>query len=294
MGRVPQLVAITGGAGRVGRLVAEDLASDGVEVIILDLPGVDYEGLDGRPGFKVHAGDIGDYDYLRTAFAGCDVVVHLAAVLPPVADENLELTQTVNVDGTSNVLHVMQETCPSAGLVFGSSVVVYGNTQGLEHPVGIEANLAGIGAYAQSKMVCERLIDESSISSTILRISGVSVAGFLLPPDIWPFTREQRMEFVLREDVAAAVAAAVRRPDTRGHIFNVAGGITWQMTGQEYSDAYFAAFGMASEEAGFIGESTAFDFFDTTATVSSLGFYPTIFLAYLKRVEGAIQKALED
>ena len=66
------------------------------------------------------------------------------------------------------------------------------------------------------------------------------------------------------------------------------------MTGQEYSDAYFEVFGMASEEAGFIGESTAFDFFETASTVSSLSFSPTIFPAYIKRVEGAIQKVLED
>lgn len=289
-----QRVAITGGAGRVGRLVAEDLAADGTQVRILDLPGVNYEGLEGRTGFEVLPGDIGDANYLEGAFTGCDVVVHLAAVLPPVADDNRELAQRVNVDGTRNVLAAMQEVCPEAGLVFGSSVVVYGDTQELELPVGTGADLAGIGAYAESKMDCEKLIRESGVSCTTLRISGVSVADFLMPPDVWPFTPGQRMEFVLREDVATAVAAAARRPETGGQVFNVSGGGTWRMTGHEYSDAYLAAFQMAPEDANFIGESTAFDFYDMDSTIAALDFSPTVFTEFIAGVEEAIRKALEE
>ena len=286
-------VGITGGAGRVGRLVAEDLAGSGAQVKILDLPGVNYEGLEGRPGFEVVPGDIGDGEYLQAALAGCDVVVHLAAVLPPVADENRELAQRVNVDGTRNVLAAMRAVCPESRLVFGSSVVVHGNTQALKPPVKIDTELNGIGAYAESKMASERHIRESGLSSTVLRISGVSVADFLMPPDIWPFTAGQRMEFVLREDVAAAVAAVARRPETSGKVFNVSGGETWRMTGREYSDAYLAAFQMAPEEARFLEESTAFDFYDMEATTAGLDFSPTNFAGFIAGVEDAIRKALE-
>ena len=286
-------VAITGGSGRVGRLVADDLAGDSKQVKILDLPGVNYEGLEGRPGFEILPGDIGDGRYLQAALGGCDVVVHLAAVLPPIADENRELTQAVNVDGTRNVLAAMRAVCPEARLVFGSSVVVYGNTQALKPPVKTETELKGVGAYAESKMASEKLIRESGLSSTILRISGVSVADFLMPPDVWPFTAAQRMEFVLREDVAAALAAAVRRPTTRGQVFNVSGGATWRMTGREYSDAYLAAFQMEPEEARYIEESTAFDFYDLESTTTALEFSPTPFAGFVAGVEAAIRKALE-
>ncbi len=293
MSETTRSIAITGGAGRVGRLVAEDLAGGGVEVKILDLPGVDYEGLEGRQGFEVLPGDIGDGNYLRAAFADCDVVVHLAAVLPPVADENRELAQRVNVDGTRKVLAAMQVVCPEARLVFGSSVVVYGNTQALKPPVKIDTELNGVGAYAESKIASEKLIHDSGLSSTILRISGVSVADFLMPPDVWPFTAGQRMEFVLREDVAAAVAAAAQRSETGGQTFNVSGGDTWRMTGQEYSDAYLAAFQMASEDANFIEASTAFDLYDIDATTAALEFSPTAFAGFIAGVEEAIRKALE-
>lgn len=294
MNKTARSVAITGGAGRVGRLVAEDLAGDGLVVKILDLPGVSYDGLEDQAGYEILPGDIGDGDYLRAAFAGCEAVVHLAAVLPPVADDNPALTQRVNVDGTANVLATMQAVAPEAHLVFGSSVVVYGNTQKYEPPVGIDTELNGIGAYAQSKMASEDLIREVGLTSTVLRISGVSVADFLMPPDIWPFTAEQRMEFVLREDVATAAAAAVRKPGGAWRVFNVAGGDTWRMTGQAYSDAYLAAFEMEPEDANFIEESTAFDFYDTTTTATELGLTTTPFAGFIDGVEAAIRKAMEE
>ncbi|HJO06512.1 MAG TPA: NAD(P)-dependent oxidoreductase [Chloroflexota bacterium] len=294
MNKTARSVAITGGAGRVGRLVAEDLVNDGMVVKIMDLPGVNYEGLEGQPGHEILPGDIGDIDYLRASFAGCEAVVHLAAVLPPVADDNPDLAERVNVGGTENVLAAMQAVAPNAHLVFGSSVVVYGNTQGSEPPVGIETDVNGIGAYAQSKMESERLIREAGLASTVLRISGVSVADFLMPPDVWPFTAEQRMEFVLREDVAKAAAAAVRAPGAVGRVLNVAGGGTWRMTGQEYSDAYFGAFELPLEEASFIEQSTAFDFYDTTATEKELGLATTPFSDFVAGVEEAIRRALEE
>ena len=60
MNKTARSVAITGAAGRVGRLVAEDLVNDGMVVKIMDLPGVNYEGLEGQPGYEILPGDIGD------------------------------------------------------------------------------------------------------------------------------------------------------------------------------------------------------------------------------------------
>ena len=94
------------------------------------------------------------------------------------------------------------------GLVFSSSVVVYGNTQDLDAPIRTDAPLQGVGAYAESKIAAETAIAVSGRNSVILRISGVSVPDFLLPPDRWPFTSDQRMEFVQVADVAAALTSA--------------------------------------------------------------------------------------
>jgi len=294
MDRAQQLVAITGGAGRVGRLVASILKDNHCNIRILDLPTADYTGLDEDDSLKLFPGDIGDEQYLAESLLGCDVVVHLAAVLPPIADENPALTRKVNVDGTTNVINVMSDKAPFARLVFGSSVVVYGNTQNRSVPVRVDTPLNGVGAYAESKIECERIIADSGVQNTILRISGVSVAEFLMPPVPWPFTESQRMEFVLVDDVAAAVAQATLNKRAVGTIYNVAGGDTWRMVGRQYSDEYYALLQIPVDEAEFITESRAFDYFDTERTALDLDFVPTEFSGFKDLVERSIQELMGE
>ena len=60
--------------------------------------------------------------------SGIDLVIHLAAkagVRPSII--NPTLYQTVNLDGTSNVLEAMKKN-PSTKLIFASSSSVYGET----------------------------------------------------------------------------------------------------------------------------------------------------------------------
>jgi nucleoside-diphosphate-sugar epimerase len=282
-------IAITGGAGRIGRLVAAELRGWGARLRILDLPQANFEGLSGQAGIEVFPGDITDRDYVTGALADSDVVVHLAAVLPPVADENEALAQKVNVGGTASVLAAMSRSCPDARLVFSSSVVVYGNTQAGEPPVACDRELAGVGSYARSKVDSEALIAESGIPVTILRVSGVAVAEALMPPQPWPFTAGQRMEFVLLEDAAGPLARAAKDPATVGRTYNVAGGESWRMRGSSYSADYYGLLMMAPEDAGFLEESRAFDFYDTANTVADLGFVPTPYDQYLERTRSAIQ-----
>lgn len=283
-------IAITGGAGRIGRLVAAELRAWGAQLKILDLPQANFEGLAGEAGVDVFPGDITDREYLAAALADCDVVVHLAAVLPPVADENEALAQRVNVGGTASVLGAMAASCPDARLVFSSSVVVYGNTQSGKPPVTCDRELAGVGSYALSKVESEALIAESEIPVTILRVSGVAVAEALMPPQPWPFTADQRMEFVLLEDAAGPLAQAAKDPSTVGRTYNVAGGESWRMRGSAYSADYYGLLMMAPEDAGFLEESRAFDYYDTTDTVADLGFAPTPYGQYLERTGAAIRE----
>ncbi len=283
-------VAVTGGAGRVGRLLASNLDALGHTVRILDLPQADFGGLE---NFETFPGDICDREYVRSALAGADVVVHLAALLPPVAEERPELTHRVNVEGTKNALDAMDSMAGGGMLVFSSSVVVYGNTQGMQPPVTTDAPLRGAGAYPESKIAAEEAIGESGRAAVALRISGVSVPDFLLPPAVWPFTADQRMEFVLIDDVAAALtSAAVGDFDAGMAVHNIAGGESWRLTGRQYSDAYLGAFQIPGDEAKFLDQSEAFDFYDIGSAVEDFGFSPTPFGCFLSAFESSIAKAL--
>ena len=101
-------VLVTGGAGSMGRLVTEKLISKGFIVKIFDLPSANYDGFDPKKT-ELIKGDLNNESDLMSGISDVDSVVHLAAILPPLANENEELAKKVNVDGTKKIVEVIQE-----------------------------------------------------------------------------------------------------------------------------------------------------------------------------------------
>ncbi|GAA3384081.1 NAD-dependent epimerase/dehydratase family protein [Cryptosporangium minutisporangium] len=106
-------------------------------------------------------GDVREPDVLRSAFAGADVVVHLAFLITGTADR--ETIRSINVDGT---LNAFRAACESGvrRFVYASSVAAYGfhsdNPDRLteDWPVRPAARLF----YAQEKAELERLLTAES------------------------------------------------------------------------------------------------------------------------------------
>ena len=200
-------ILITGGAGSVGREVAIRLALRGHRVRVFDLPACDYGIFAQVPGVEIIRGDIRDCDLLRHTVAGVDAVIHLAALLPPASERSREATMAINVEGTANVVAALEQASPNAHLILSSSVCVYGDTSHAEPPIGVSFPTRALDLYAESKVAAERLVMAASLPHTVLRISGISVPAFLEPPPVWPFMPGQRLEFVCRNDVVAALVA---------------------------------------------------------------------------------------
>jgi UDP-glucose 4-epimerase len=95
----------------MGRLVCARLASDGHAVQAFDLATANFADL--PQGVTALRGDLTSAEDVQTAVVGVDAVVHLAAILPPVADELIDLTQRVNVDGTRIIVDAIKNTAPS-------------------------------------------------------------------------------------------------------------------------------------------------------------------------------------
>jgi nucleoside-diphosphate-sugar epimerase len=285
-------ILITGGAGSVGRALVAHLATDGHHVRAFDLPNCDYRALERAAGVEVCKGDITDLESIRRAAAGVDTVIHLAALLPPRSEWRREATMAINVGGTENVVAAMQSACPRAHLVLSSSVCVYGDTSAMQPPVRVSTPYHPADHYGVSKMEAEKRVIASPLPYTILRISGVSVPAFLAPPEVWPFTAEQRIEFVCRADVVAALAACVGNERARGQVFNIAGGPTWRMLGGEYVACFDAAMGLPPEEGTYREEPGTFDWYDTEASQAILRYQHTSFERYIELLEGAIEEAM--
>ena len=221
-------VLITGGAGSIGGDLSRRLSEAGFKVRILDLPIANFDSLEGISGLEIATGDITKEDDLKKALAGVDTVVHLAAVLPPESEVDQEKTFVVNIDATKKIVEILKPGA-SARIVFASSVTTYGDTSGENPPITTSHPQKPVSIYARSKIEAEKIICSSGCPYTILRISGISIPAFLEPPEVWPFTPSQRMEFINRMDVVNALFQSIIRNEAKETVLNIAGGNSWQM-----------------------------------------------------------------
>jgi nucleoside-diphosphate-sugar epimerase len=285
-------ILITGGAGSVGREVAACLAARGHRVRVFDLPGCDFGPFERVARVQVIVGDVRDRDGLRRAVSGVDTVIHLAALLPPLSEQDREATMAVNVGGTANVIAALEGESPGARLVLSSSVCVYGDTSTTEPPVRVSSPTRALDLYGESKIEAERLVLAGRIDHAVLRISGISVPAFLEPPRVWPFRADQRIEFVCRGDVVAALAACAEIDDAPGKLLNIAGGATWQMLGREYVACFNEAMGLPAEEARYGERPGYFDWYDTGESQATLGYQRTSYARFLELLREAVDDAL--
>lgn len=148
-------IAITGGTGFIGRHLAQRLAAEGVEVVLLARS--NRGELNARE-MEFVASDLSDVAVLRKAFAGCDAVAHCAGI-------NREIEQQtyhrVHVEGTKNVV----EAASDAGV---KKVVLMSF---------LRARPNCGSAYHESKWAAEESIRASGLDYTIIRASMVYGRG---------------------------------------------------------------------------------------------------------------------
>lgn len=144
---------ITGGSGFLGYHIANDLAGRDLEFILYDIAPADLSEY--PEGTVYEAGDIRDRARLDEVIAAHrpDACVHGAAALPLWPPDEI---QTVNVDGTENVL----QACLDGGIkrvVQISSTAVYGVPE--KHPLFETDPMIGVGPYGETKIAAERLCE---------------------------------------------------------------------------------------------------------------------------------------
>jgi len=114
---------------------------------------------------RYRQGDVREPEALREAFAGCDVVVHLAFMITGNADART--IRAINVDGTMNAFRAAREA-GAQRFVYASSVAAYGFHP--DNPIGMTEDWPVRPAarlfYAREKAEIERLLDEESDTGT--------------------------------------------------------------------------------------------------------------------------------
>jgi len=289
-------ILITGGAGSVGRSLVARCGTDGHMVRVFDLPMCDFSGLEGAPGIEVVQGDITQMASVKSAVQGVSAVMHLAAILPPASERNRERTLSINVDGTANIIRAMEARARDAVLVFSSSVSTYGDTTSETPPVRVDHPQTALDIYAASKIASERLVRQSQLPTVVLRIAGIAVPVLQEPPPVWPFTAEQRLEMVHREDVVTALYKALVTPGAQGKTLNIAGGATWQTSGGQYVADHYELLGVPLDLAAFRGrdEPGWFDWYDTAESQRLLDYQHHSYTSYLETLRAEVERMLAD
>ncbi|MBF8659132.1 NAD-dependent epimerase/dehydratase family protein [Pseudomonas putida] len=153
-------ILITGGAGFIGSHLSDALLARGYAVrIVDDLSTGKRDNLQlGHPLLEFVEGDVADAELVQRAAAGCQAVVHLAAVASVQASvDDPVRTHQSNFIGTLNVCEAMR-VHGVRRVLFASSAAVYGNN-GEGQSIAEDTPKAPLTPYAVDKLASEQYLD---------------------------------------------------------------------------------------------------------------------------------------
>lgn len=270
-------VLITGGFGGLGMTITQTFIDGGHDVRVLDLDTpanrARFQEFGGRA--TVHWGTIGDTSAISAALEGMDALVHLAAIIPPLSEENPELTRKVNIEGTENVLKAVKAAGRPIRLLVTSSVSVFGPTPDAKAPLHPDRNpMNPVDHYTRSKAECEKMTKDSGLDHVIVRIAaaphldldpGKMKAMFMFPWD-------SRIEFVHMKDVATAMLHAIERFEgVKNRVYILAGGKSQQFLYHEFLGRTLGAIGLPCPPAQKFSKNPSYlDWYDTSDAQAAL------------------------
>src|SRR6478672_8815269 len=160
-------VLIIGGAGMIGRKLAERLAKDGAiagkpvsKLTLYDVvPATAPAGA--KMSVAIATGDLpaaGEADKLLADKP--DVIFHLAAIVSGEAEQDFDKGYRINLDGTRSVLEAVRKVGHKPRLVFSSSIAVFGAP--FPDTIGDEFFNTPLTSYGTQKNICELLITDYS------------------------------------------------------------------------------------------------------------------------------------
>ena len=161
-------VLIIGGAGMVGRNLAEALVASGrlgdrpvTEVTLFDVVPAMTQGTDSLR-VRVETGDIADRATVDALIAPRpDVIFHLAAIVSGEAEADFDKGYRINLDGTRNLFEAIR-AIPGyhPRVVYTSSIAVFGAP--FPEAIGDDFITAPMTSYGAQKMIGELLLNDYS------------------------------------------------------------------------------------------------------------------------------------
>jgi nucleoside-diphosphate-sugar epimerase len=243
-------VLITGATGSVGSEVLKQLyANQSPSSITIFVPPTKKTKRIVRnyPGIHVFYGDITQLEEVKPACVNQNYVIHLAAIIPPLADDLPEHTKQVNTEGTRNVVTALEEVSPNAFLIYSSSVACYGDRKKQPDIYTTDPLIPSFGdEYAVTKIAAEKLIRESKLNWSIYRLSAImGIGNHKISKLMFHMPLDTMMEICTIEDTGRAFVNSIGKRDQLLHnTYNLGGGENCRITYEGFISRAFDAYGM--------------------------------------------------
>src|SRR6056297_1936481 len=219
-------IGITGAFGSVGKALLEELLNRDHEIRIFELKNSKnwWTALKYKKKGQIQWGNIVNYKDVKKFVKDMDAIVHLAAIIPPLADNKPKLAKAVNVMGTKNVVksieHLPKRKRPK--LLYTSSIAIYGDRR--QNPnICTEDVPCPNEEYGWQKLKAEKIVKDSKLDWTVFRLSYITALDALkMNPLMFEMPLDTKLEICDPNDVALAIANGLERDDLSKEIFNIA------------------------------------------------------------------------
>ncbi len=285
-------ILVTGAFGNIGAHLIQELIPRGHEIACFDLKTKANMKAAKKFGDKVKCfwGDICDPSTITPAIQGQDLVIHMAAIIPPRTNKEPEYAQQVNVGGTQNLLGLLEQTNPRPRILFTSSMGVFGDKFDLPPPRKVTDPLDPVDTYSLSKAESEQLVRNSKLDWVVFRLGNAPpIKMGNMDPMMFQIALDTRMEFVHPADVAKAIANAAPRTDISGKIFLIGGGgKACQIRYKDFVGGLLDTIGIgAMPDAAFGSKHFYTDWLDTEESQRLFQYQSLTFEDWLRQVKQA-------
>ena len=245
-------ILLTGGAGAVGYETLQELVkyNNQYDIVALAKDSKKHRRLLKQYDKNVIIiyGDIRDKATTDKLAENIDFVIHLAAVIPPLADEQPQLAVEVNFGGTINLIESLEEKSPEAFFLYTSSVAVYGDR--LENPmirVSDKFNHSLDDEYAVTKIRCENHIKKSKLNWGVFRLTAIMHPKQKFDPLMFHMPLETKMEICTTRDAAYALVKAIENQEKLSkRTFNLSGGKKCRVVYHDFLNTSFINSGLGN------------------------------------------------
>lgn len=193
---------------------------------------------------RIIFGDISNPSDL-VSLINMDYVIHLAAIIPPVADDFPELAKKVNLIGTQNLIKQLEQNSPKAFLLYSSSISVYGDR--IKNPyikVGDPLLPSERDFYATTKISAEDAIQNTALDYTIFRLAAI-MGNHKISKLMFHQPLNTALEIATPRDTARAFVNGIEKQALLSKkIFNLGGGKTCRISYEGFLERSFAIFGL--------------------------------------------------